>query len=286
MLHTRRNGSAGLAPLFCAAVALILLLGSIADFLAGSPGDGAALMAASIATLFGALILWPVGSLDRIRSTLWDKRAVAFGLFGFSAAAIFAKITEDVVERESPMLDRAVSLWVHSFDNPTIDAAMRGVSTVGGFWIIACLAIAVSIWAVSRRDFPAVAALLGVIAVDEITKELLKNVFARARPDLWTGIVPLDSYSFPSGHAMAAVARTGMIAVVVGRLAPSLKPWAYGLAAIFALVVGYSRVYLGAHWFTDVLGGYAAGAALLSIGVLWLERNPPPAASDSFDLSV
>jgi undecaprenyl-diphosphatase len=113
--------------------------------------------------------------------------------------------------------------------------------------------------------------LLGVIAVNEGLNFGLKHLFGRLRPNLFEEIATLHSYSFPSGHAMAAAAIYGMIAVVIARLAPSLRLSVGPVAVALALLIGLSRIYLGVHWITDVLAGYAAGATILFGGILWLE---------------
>jgi len=100
---------------------------------------------------------------------------------------------------------------------------------------------------------------------------VLKEAFHRARPSLWD-VVALHSYSFPSGHAMAAVAIYGMAAVVAVRLWPRLTRVGEIGMPLLALLIGISRVYLGAHWPTDVLAGFAAGAFILSGGVYVLYR--------------
>ena len=74
--------------------------------------------------------------------------------------------------------------------------------------------------------------------------------------------------SFPSGHATQAVAIYGMLALVLSMRRPvRVRVWLWAVAALIALVVGASRVYLGAHWMSDVLGGYALGATWLAIVV-------------------
>lgn len=274
-----RNAHARHRYLLAAGAVFILLFGAIADLLLGSPGDAAMLFAASAASAIALMLLRPNTALrlrlDKYLPASWDKRLVAFALFAFGSAAVFAKIAEDVVEHESPGLDRAVSLWVHSFDTPGLDTVMLGLSYVGSFPVTSYVAALVLIWCWRSRDFAAFAGLLGVIAIDENLNHILKDIFDRPRPTLFEEIATLHSYSFPSGHAMAAVANYGMIAAVVGRLAPPLRGWVNWGVAILALLIGLSRIYLGVHWVTDVLAGYAAGTAILFAGILWLEAYPP-----------
>ena len=254
-----------------------LLLGSIADFLAGSPGDASLLLAAFLASAAAVQLISPEAPrlFDRqLPAALRDKPMVAFGLFAFASAAVFAKITEDVVEHESPILDRSVSFWMHGFEHPSLDSIMQFFSFVGRSQILACLAVGVLAWCWVNKDRAAFVGLLAVLAANETLNRILKSIFDRPRPTIFEDFASLHSYSFPSGHAMGAVAGFGMMAVVVGRLVPPSKNWAYAGAVILALLIGLSRIYLGLHWVTDVLAGYAAGATVLFAGILWLEAYP------------
>lgn len=259
---------------FISGAVISLLLGSIADFLDGSPGDASLLLAAFVASAVAALLISPdepLGFDRHLPVALRAKPFLPFALFAFASAAVFAKIAEDVVENESPRLDRNVSLFVHGLANPLLDLMMKIFSFVGSFPTQACVAVGVLTWCWVRKDRAAFVALLAVVAVDESLNRILKNIFDRPRPTMFEEIATLHSYSFPSGHAMAAVANYGMMAIVVGRLVPAIKDWVYGGAVILALLIGFSRIYLGVHWVTDVLAGYAAGAAILFAGILWLE---------------
>lgn len=203
-----------------------------------------------------------------------DSRYVALGLFAVGSVAMFTKISEDVVDHESTRFDRLVSLSVHQFDRPALDVLMKLFTFIGSFPMVAVFSLAILVWCWRRGDRQAMAGLVGVIAIDEALNFALKHAFARPRPDLFQEIATLHSYSFPSGHAMAAAAIYGMIAVVVARLAPRLRGWVTIGAVLLILLIGLSRIYLGVHWVTDVLAGYAAGATILLGGILWLEFCP------------
>ena len=237
----------------------------------------AALAAISVAALLLRRRAWLSDALDRYLPEPFDKRQAALGLVALGGAALFVKISEDVITHESTQFDRAVSLWVHQFDTPMLDAIMQLFSFVGSFPVIALVAAALLAWAWRKRDRDAFVALLGVIALNEALNFYLKHLFERPRPTLFEEIATLHSYSFPSGHAMAAAAIYGMIAVVAGRLVPRLKSWAAVGGFVLASLIGLSRIYLGAHWVTDVLAGYAAGATVLFAGILWLEFCPSQA---------
>lgn len=100
---------------------------------------------------------------------------------------------------------------------------------------------------------------------------LLKMAFARARPQTGAMANSAYGYSFPSGHAMMSAVVFLTLATLVSRLLPRLRQRLYlmGWAVLLSGLVGLSRIYLGAHWTTDVLAGWAAGAAwALACGLL------------------
>lgn len=231
----------------------------------------AALIAIAVVVVLFRRRAWVGQQLDRYLPAALDKRQAALGLVALGGVALFAKIAEDVVDHEATGFDQAVSLWVHSHDTPTLDVVMRTFTFIGSFPVIAVFSAVILFWCwrVGRRDL--FAALLGVVAIDEGLNFVLKHLFGRSRPDLFQEIATLHSYSFPSGHAMAAAAIYGMIGAVIGRLIPRLRVAASVAAGILALLIGVSRIYMGAHWVTDVLAGYAAGATILLGGILWLE---------------
>lgn len=121
-----------------------------------------------------------------------------------------------------------------------------------------------------RRDVACVIlTLLLVMGVNTA----LKDYFARVRPDLATAVVHETSYSFPSGHAMVSLCLFGFLAyLAVIRLEGWRRRAAVAGAVACILMVGMSRVYLGAHYPCDVLGGYLAGVPCLTVGILTYRR--------------
>lgn len=89
----------------------------------------------------------------------------------------------------------------------------------------------------------------------------LKRIFTRTRPPLPERLIEIDSYSFPSGHAMMSAILATSVAAVILRLAlPRLAKTAMlASLGLYTIAVGFSRVYLAAHWMTDVLAGWASG---------------------------
>jgi membrane-associated phospholipid phosphatase len=76
---------------------------------------------------------------------------------------------------------------------------------------------------------------------------------------------PFQRWSYPAGHAMTAIIVYGLLAYYVSCVRPALRIWVAGLLALWLALIGYSRVYLGVHWPTDVMAGYLVGGAWLSL---------------------
>jgi undecaprenyl-diphosphatase len=210
-----------------------------------------------------------VAKAERLVPAALTLREVILVGANLAAVGLFAKIVEDVVTRESTEFDRVVSLALHRFATPGLDRIMQGVSTLGSAAVVLPVVGLVIACAVRRQDTRAAAVLAAVAAVTEGVNAVLKWTFQRVRPSLWA-VATLHSYSFPSGHAMAAVAIYGMAAVVAVRLWPNLARIAAIGTSVLAVLIGISRVYLGVHWPTDVLAGWAAGAFVLTGGVYCL----------------
>ncbi|HEX7126590.1 MAG TPA: bifunctional DedA family/phosphatase PAP2 family protein [Thermodesulfobacteriota bacterium] len=176
---------------------------------------------------------------------------------------VFARIAEEVAHRRTARFDEVVAMAVLAWRSPGLDLVMMALSAIGAYPFLAVVVAAVAGWAWRRGDRGAAGALVAVSLVDVTLNALLKTAFERGRPDLWALVVEPQSYSFPSGHAMGAAAIYGFAAVVVARLAPQARPLLAVATPLLVLGIGLSRVYLGVHWPTDVLAGFAAGALLL-----------------------
>src|SRR5712671_4691667 len=179
---------------------------------------------------------------------------------GLAMLGVFVKIAAEVQERETTALDRAVSLTLHRLDSPFMDAVMLAFTLLGSFPAVAAVVAAAAIWRVRSRDRRGAAALVLVAAVTELLNLALKEAFQRPRPSLFQEIATLHSYGFPSGHAMASAAVYGSVATVLARAYPARRRAILLGACSLVLLIGLSRVYLGVHWITDVLAGWAAGA--------------------------
>jgi membrane-associated phospholipid phosphatase len=164
-------------------------------------------------------------------------------------------------------LDAAVAAWLHSHATGFATDVLRAVTQLGGATVLLAVTIVAALVLLLKRRI-AHAALMGAALVGgEGLNMALKAAFERPRPSFSEPLATAAGYSFPSGHAMVALTVYGALAFVTAtsvksRRARVLIPVA---AAVLVLAVGFSRVYLGVHYVSDVLAAYGAGTAWLML---------------------
>jgi undecaprenyl-diphosphatase len=183
------------------------------------------------------------------------------------AALFFIGTAFLAIQQSVPAFDAAVRGAVHSTASPLLTASMKGITLLGAGWFLWPAGALVAVWLVvagRRRDTTLfVATVLGSFIIEQG----LKFLFHRIRPAAYFGEAQPSTYSFPSGHALVSLC----FYLTLAELA--IKPgWparqrtvVWIAAAITVGLIGFSRVYLGVHYPTDVLGGYAAGIAWLAV---------------------
>ena len=146
---------------------------------------------------------------------------------------------------------------------------------LGSWQVIAGLAIITIVVLGFLRKKREIIFFLSVLIGGELIKELLKLLFHRQRPDASFYLISENGYSFPSGHALMSVIFYGMIAYFVYKLLQ--KRWqkivlSFAFAALIALI-GLSRIYLGVHWVSDVLGGWLIGVLIVVFSILIFRKR-------------
>ena len=182
---------------------------------------------------------------------------------------LFGGITEDVIKgNELTALDSPVAHWLAGQRVAWLTAVMRAATELGSVRVIAPLVAATALLLVIRTQRADAAALLVIAAAGaSLLVALVKLLIGRARPDRRAAGAGRQLQFPPSGHSAQAVATYGALAYLAGR---AVSRWgqrvaAWTVATLIAVLVGFSRLYLGVHWLSDVLGGYALGAAWLAI---------------------
>jgi membrane-associated phospholipid phosphatase len=179
-------------------------------------------------------------------------------------ASAFAELTDNVLDREGLAgHDSAVTGWLVAHRTPELTVAMRIATNLGGLWFALPL-VAVAALALPRGwgRWRTVALMVGVMAGTHLLVNGVKLLIARPRPVLDEIVATATGYAFPSGHSAQALAAYCALAYLLNpRLRRRLTRVALWTgAALVVAVVGFSRLYLGVHWLTDVLGGYVIGA--------------------------
>jgi len=162
--------------------------------------------------------------------------------------------------------DEAMAAWLHGLRAPWLDQVMMTASALGDGSQRTAATIVVTAYLLARRRWRWALALVLVMAGASVVTPALKDLFQIARPTaLYAGA---DAFSFPSGHASSATAFYLLLGWMASRpLAPRRRPLVWLVAGAIILLTAVSRIYVGAHWPSDVVGGVALGAALAGLTV-------------------
>ena len=200
------------------------------------------------------------------------------------ASWIFGKIAEDVVTGDPlTAVDREIAVWLHLHATPTLTEALKFISLLASLPVVAVICLFMALYFVRKRARYHLLALMLTIPVGMLMDGMLKYAFQRSRPAWDDPILMIGGFSFPSGHAMAATLLYGFLATFVVR---KVQAWRWRVLAVLAAglliaLIGFSRLYLGVHYLSDVLAGMAAGAAWLAlcwtaVGALRHHRDQKP----------
>jgi undecaprenyl-diphosphatase len=247
------------------------------------------LLAAGIVLL--ALGAWAVAGLARAaarhRDRLWSLVDVfvpghlrrphayllahlALGLALTFAVAVFAIVAEAVVSGgQLAAFDIALADALRTETSPAWQSAFWYLTWLGSSPVIAAASVAV-LWLLLKRGHKLLAIMWSVSqGGSALLNYAMKAAFARARPEGADQALYSSTLSFPSGHAMAAIVFWGVGAYLLLRLLPPTARAApfIVLMLAFPLVIGFSRLYLGVHYASDVLAGFLAGAAWVAVCV-------------------
>jgi membrane-associated phospholipid phosphatase len=210
--------------------------------------------------------------VDRLRAVglplLGALAALAAGLWAFGL------IADDVMEDEIGT-DQRLADWLHGRATDPLTDVFHVITFLGNFvTLLAVTVVAVAIlWRRRERADALFVAL--AFAGAQVLSNGMKLGFRRERPFFPDPLATESTFSFPSGHALVSLAVYGAIALVLARHLSS--PWHRALlfagTAVLVLAIGFSRLYLGVHFLSDVLAGFAAGVAWLSLLYLALEAR-------------
>jgi undecaprenyl-diphosphatase len=182
----------------------------------------------------------------------------------------FIEIADEVHENETHGIDKAILLALRSPGDPAqllgppwLQETVRDLTALGSPVILSLLVVVTVVFLLLSGQRRTALFVLGATGGGAILVTALKLLYARPRPDLVPHAMEVFSPSFPSGHALQAAVVYFTLAALVARVLPARRPKLFLLvvAAVLTAAAGISRIYLGVHWPSDVLGGWAAGAA-------------------------
>jgi undecaprenyl-diphosphatase len=197
-------------------------------------------------------------------------------LIAATALFVFGWLAEEMLEGDTEQFDSFVRTAVHQLATPGLTRLMQVFSFLGSVAAVTTMslvAVCVSLYFRRIRTAALVAiTMLGVAVLDLA----LKHAFHRPRPVAFFGATP-SSYSFPSGHALGSFCFYGiLVAILAARVRRrSAKFIVWMAAAVLVGMIGFSRIYLGVHYPSDVIAGYCAAAVWVgAVGFLdWTLRN-------------
>ncbi|MFS8035400.1 phosphatase PAP2 family protein [Xanthobacter sp. AM11] len=213
------------------------------------------------------------------RATLMVIASSAIGFYAFF------KVADEVAEGDTGRIDRDILLALRNpldasdpLGPPWLEETMRDFTALGGTGVLTLLTVLAVVFLLLTRKRHAALLVAVSVAGGTALSQALKWGFDRPRPDLVPHGMAVYSQSFPSGHAMlSAVVYLTLGALLARTQARTrVKVFLFGSATVLTMVVGVSRIYLGVHWPTDVLGGWALGAAWAAacwLLMVWLQRK-------------
>ncbi|MEO6527277.1 MAG: phosphatase PAP2 family protein [Gemmatimonadaceae bacterium] len=207
------------------------------------------------------------------------------------AAAVwaFGGLLEEVLDNDSFVRwDRIASAWVHDHGTAGGLAMFNAITTLGsvGVWAVVVVA-GVWLWRGGHRVL--LTAWLGTNVGGLLFQLTIKRLVHRARPEYAGDYLHGHTYSFPSGHAMQSTIAFVLLVFVAAAASPwwrQRQRWLLALAVLVTLLVSYSRVYLGVHYPSDVIGGMVAGTAWLSAALVLLGLAKERDGHRSADVAV
>lgn len=231
------------------------------------------------------LLVWgarhPV--LGRLSGALVDPtRPEARGLLVFGAILLvsawaFFRILHGVLGAASPTpIDLATYQLLQGLRTPWADSLLVLFTELGDTQVSVAVTLTLCAWLLLRRRSGAALHLLGAVGFGLLVSQVLKYSLKVTRPPALQFV--LHDPSFPSGHATISTALYGFCALLIARELSGTRRWLpYLCAGLLIVPIAFSRLYLGAHWLSDVLGGLTLGMAWTALlGIAYRRRAPPP----------
>ena len=217
---------------------------------------------------------WLLAHVHNIYTAVGLLLSLGFGL-ALAGAWGFAEMAEAVASGATQRIDDAILLWLNRHSTPLLDVVALQITAVGNGLSVAVIGLVACAFLWATRERVGVLLLVIAVAGGNIFNVVLKDAFARPRPELFMLETPFArpvSASFPSGHATASMVLYLVLAYLLVRLGGRgpFRWMVIAVAGILIVLIGLSRMYLGVHYPSDVLAGYLFGfvwAAFCAFGI-------------------
>ena len=187
-------------------------------------------------------------------------------LLAASLAVIAVKLAREVQERETLGIDRQVLLTIHQHATPFLDWLSMHTTNIGGPLVTVIIALCIGLYLAYKREIVRLLILGGSMVGSAGLAFMIKSLIERPRPQLWQHLVPESGFSFISGHATMSMTLAAAIVAILWR---TKWRWPAIIAGVlYAGWVGFSRLYLGVHYPTDILGGWIVASAWVLVVTL------------------
>lgn len=209
-----------------------------------------------------------------------DSNLLVLFLIAAGGLLVFLMLASEVREGEVFGVDRWLIQALRSPTDPStpvgpiwLRQALTDLTALGGYSVLTLLTLVSAGYLLAARKAATAIFLVAAITSGAIVSNLLKLAFVRPRPDVVSHLVDTYSTSFPSGHAMNSAIVYLTLGALLARaeVGRRVRIYLMSVALFLTLLIGFSRIYLGVHWPSDVLAGWCVGAAW-AILCSWLAR--------------
>jgi undecaprenyl-diphosphatase len=226
-----------------------------------------------------------VGRWPRLRKL--ERKEITWLLVGLGVCLLllaFLKLASEVLEGDTQSIDTKILVALRNTTDPSkpigfswVEYAMLDLTAIGGPTVLGLVVCVVAGFLALQTRYRTALVVLGTAASGELVNVVLKNAFMRPRPTIVPHLRDVVSTSFPSGHAMESAIIYLTLGAMLMRIAERrlTKIYCMAVAVTLTLLVGISRVVLGVHYPSDVIGGWIIGFAWASICWLVEQRFEP-----------
>lgn len=178
-----------------------------------------------------------------------------------AAGWVFTSIAVNITAGAPSGLDTQVATWFHQHTTPALTSATIAITFLGSPLLLGSASVIFGLFLMWRRSWDRLLSLVLTMGGGLLLNVLLKILFHRHRPGIEPPLVTATGYSFPSGHVIASTLFSGVIVSTIV-LSANARLWRiglFGMLLVYVLLIALTRLYLGAHYLSDVLGAMAAG---------------------------